>query len=339
MPPKHNVRRSAVACAGAARRLFRLRDLREDLPVAAKWDATPWTPRPSMPRPTNSTSRTSSISATATSRCWRACTSRAATGPFPALVECHGGAWCLSDRTTEKIRHEAMASHGIVSVALDFRSGNEDAVSGLGAGHQLRGALGEGQRGQAQDPSRPGRPVRPVERRASRHAGRDAAARSALHRDRAAGRLAGARRHGALRDHVVAGDQSAQPLPARGARPRRRQSAGMAEVDHRAPGFLLAERSQHGRGQPDAGARARREGADAAGALVPGARRHDARLQGRGFQLRRQRAAALRRQLPQGRRRDRSRSISTGRGWPAIRRTCRRWARTSSAWSSSSAST
>ena len=46
-------------------------------------------------------------------------------GPFPALVECHGGAWCMSDRHTEKIRHEAMASHGIVSVALDFRSGNE----------------------------------------------------------------------------------------------------------------------------------------------------------------------------------------------------------------------
>ena len=47
-------------------------------------------------------------------------------GPFPALVECHGGAWCLSDRFTEKLRHEAMASHGIVSIALDFRSGNED---------------------------------------------------------------------------------------------------------------------------------------------------------------------------------------------------------------------
>lgn len=46
-------------------------------------------------------------------------------GPFPALVECHGGAWCQSDRLTEKVRHEFMASRGIVSVALDFRSGNE----------------------------------------------------------------------------------------------------------------------------------------------------------------------------------------------------------------------
>jgi acetyl esterase len=47
-------------------------------------------------------------------------------GPFAALVECHGGAWCMSDRFTEKLRHEFMASHGIVSIALDFRSGNED---------------------------------------------------------------------------------------------------------------------------------------------------------------------------------------------------------------------
>jgi acetyl esterase len=46
-------------------------------------------------------------------------------GPFPALVECHGGAWCMSDRFTEKFRHEYMASHGIVSIALDFRSGND----------------------------------------------------------------------------------------------------------------------------------------------------------------------------------------------------------------------
>jgi acetyl esterase/lipase len=47
-------------------------------------------------------------------------------GPFPALVEVHGGAWCMSDRTTERLRHQAMATHGIVSIALDFRSGDHD---------------------------------------------------------------------------------------------------------------------------------------------------------------------------------------------------------------------
>jgi acetyl esterase/lipase len=46
-------------------------------------------------------------------------------GPFAALVEVHGGAWCMSDRKTEHLRHEYMAAHGIVSIALDFRSGNE----------------------------------------------------------------------------------------------------------------------------------------------------------------------------------------------------------------------
>jgi acetyl esterase len=47
-------------------------------------------------------------------------------GPFPTLVEVHGGAWCLSDRKTEHLRHEFMASHGVVSIALDFRSGETD---------------------------------------------------------------------------------------------------------------------------------------------------------------------------------------------------------------------
>ena len=48
-------------------------------------------------------------------------------GPYPALVECHGGAWCMSDRLSEHMRHEYMAAHGIVSIALDFRSGSTDA--------------------------------------------------------------------------------------------------------------------------------------------------------------------------------------------------------------------
>jgi acetyl esterase/lipase len=33
----------------------------------------------------------------------------------------------MSDRFSEKLRHEYMASHGIVSIALDFRSGETDA--------------------------------------------------------------------------------------------------------------------------------------------------------------------------------------------------------------------
>jgi acetyl esterase len=48
-------------------------------------------------------------------------------GPFPALVDLHGGAWCLGDRTKEFVRHEVLAGHGYVVVALDFRQGEEGA--------------------------------------------------------------------------------------------------------------------------------------------------------------------------------------------------------------------
>ena len=71
-------------------------------------------------------------------------------GPFPAMVECHGGAWCQSDRMTEKLRHQHMASHGVVSIAR-FPLGQRGSVSGVGAGHQLRGALGQGERTLPQD--------------------------------------------------------------------------------------------------------------------------------------------------------------------------------------------
>lgn len=46
-------------------------------------------------------------------------------GPFPLLVECHGGGWCANDRFAERLRHEALAAHGVIAMALDFRSGEE----------------------------------------------------------------------------------------------------------------------------------------------------------------------------------------------------------------------
>ena len=42
-------------------------------------------------------------------------------GPFPALVEVHGGAWCLGDRLSDASLNEALARDGIVVAALDFR--------------------------------------------------------------------------------------------------------------------------------------------------------------------------------------------------------------------------
>jgi acetyl esterase/lipase len=48
-------------------------------------------------------------------------------GPFPAVVELHGGAWTKFDRTRGKPLHEALARAGIVVAALDFRQGKEGA--------------------------------------------------------------------------------------------------------------------------------------------------------------------------------------------------------------------
>lgn len=44
-------------------------------------------------------------------------------GPFPAVIELHGGAWTRFDRTRGLAVHEALARSGIVVVSLDFRQG------------------------------------------------------------------------------------------------------------------------------------------------------------------------------------------------------------------------
>jgi acetyl esterase/lipase len=43
------------------------------------------------------------------------------TGPFPLIVDLHGGAWCRGDRTEDKGINEPLARSGVVVVALDFR--------------------------------------------------------------------------------------------------------------------------------------------------------------------------------------------------------------------------
>jgi acetyl esterase len=48
-------------------------------------------------------------------------------GPFPCIVEVHGGAWSVFDRTRGKMLHEALARAGVVVVALDFRQGADGA--------------------------------------------------------------------------------------------------------------------------------------------------------------------------------------------------------------------
>lgn len=43
-------------------------------------------------------------------------------GPFPAVVEAHGGAWCRGDRTNNDSVNREVASGGVVVAALEFRN-------------------------------------------------------------------------------------------------------------------------------------------------------------------------------------------------------------------------
>ncbi len=42
-------------------------------------------------------------------------------GPFPVMVELHGGAWVNGNREDGNVSNEALASNGVIVVALDFR--------------------------------------------------------------------------------------------------------------------------------------------------------------------------------------------------------------------------
>jgi len=43
------------------------------------------------------------------------------TGPFPIMVELHGGAWCRSERNGDKLIHESLAKSGVIVVTPDWR--------------------------------------------------------------------------------------------------------------------------------------------------------------------------------------------------------------------------
>lgn len=43
------------------------------------------------------------------------------TGPFPLIVELHGGAWCKGDRSNDTLLNEPLSKSGVVVAALDFR--------------------------------------------------------------------------------------------------------------------------------------------------------------------------------------------------------------------------
>lgn len=42
-------------------------------------------------------------------------------GPFPGLVDVHGGAWSRGERSNDRVMNQALAASGIVVAAIDFR--------------------------------------------------------------------------------------------------------------------------------------------------------------------------------------------------------------------------
>jgi acetyl esterase/lipase len=53
------------------------------------------------------------------------------TGPFPAVVDLHGGAWGKGSLEECRGRDEALAKAGVLAVALDFRDGNDGYPTAL----------------------------------------------------------------------------------------------------------------------------------------------------------------------------------------------------------------
>lgn len=51
-------------------------------------------------------------------------------GPFPAVIDAHGGAWCEGNRANNDPINRAVARHGIVVAALDFRNPPEATYPG-----------------------------------------------------------------------------------------------------------------------------------------------------------------------------------------------------------------
>jgi acetyl esterase/lipase len=51
-------------------------------------------------------------------------------GPFPMIVELHGGAWCRGDRLSDTSMNEPLARSGVVVAALDFRQPPEASYPG-----------------------------------------------------------------------------------------------------------------------------------------------------------------------------------------------------------------
>ena len=52
-------------------------------------------------------------------------------GPYPVIVDLHGGAWTAGDLSSCHARDEVLAKHGFAAAAIDFRQAEEGYPSSL----------------------------------------------------------------------------------------------------------------------------------------------------------------------------------------------------------------
>ena len=151
----------------------------------------------------------------------------------------------MSDRFTEKLRHQSMASHGIVSIALDFRSGNEDPYPA--SVQDINYAVRWAKRNARELKTRPDL-IGLSGQSSGGHLAMLVAMRPHDPRYAAIPLPAGSPAHDASVRCVVMSWPVINPLSAATATPSARLAAGagLAEADHPAPRLLLEERSQHG---------------------------------------------------------------------------------------------
>ena len=225
-------------------------------------------------------------------------------GPFPAVIDLHGGAWCNGDLNECKARDEVLAASGLVAIATGFppRGGR---LSDLADRHQLRDPLGEGERGEA---GRAGRPDRAV-------AGNRAAGIWRCWR-RCGRAIRAMRRSAAGRSPAV--DATVRcvamtwpvinPLSryrhARRARDTANPPAWVGNIPERHDTYWKTE-AKMAEGNPVLALERGEKVHDAAGAVGAGPAGHRARLPRSGV-AGPERAGTFRHRLPQGRRRDRA---------------------------------
>ena len=173
------------------------------------------------------------------------------------------------DRTASPRIH-GLARHRVDCARFPLRQ--RRPLSGLGAGHQLCGALGQAARPRAENAAR--NSIGISGQSSGGHLAMLVAMRPHDPRYAAIALPAGSPAHDASVRCVVMSWPVINPLSRyRHAKRAHGNAAANGQSHHCQSRFLLAQRGQHGRGQSDAGARARRESRAAAGGLVPGPRR------------------------------------------------------------------